>query len=270
MDHIATGGITFLVNESISIITERMFDREPLSQYLNYHKGPISVPGGLEACSFHDTENPNDPDGYPNMELFYLAGSIASDQLLHRNFGIREELYQEAYGSIIGKESFMIFPMLLRPKSRGRIMLKDANYKSKPLIYPNYFSEKYDVDVMIAGIKLILNVTSQPAMKAIGTTPYEKPFPPCAHLGFMTDPYWECMARHVTLTIYHQCCTSKMGPVSDKNAVIDPRLRVYGVTGLRVIDVSSMPEIIAAHTNAPTFMIAEKGSDMIKEDWGFK
>ncbi|XP_071050379.1 glucose dehydrogenase [FAD, quinone]-like [Onthophagus taurus] len=269
MDHIACGGITFLVNDSISLKTERMFERQPLSDYLNYHKGPLSVPGGLEACSFHNTDDPNNPDGYPNMELFYLGGSMVSDSTLYKNFAIRDDIYNDVYGSIKGRESYMIFPMLLRPKSRGRIMLKDNNYKSHPLIYPNYFSDPYDIRVMLQGIDLILNITSQPPLKKIESTLYTKPIPQCAKHSFGSPPYWECMARHFTLTIYHQSGTCKMGPRSDKSAVVDPRLRVHGIKSLRVIDASIMPEIPAAHTNAPTYMIAEKGSDMIKQDWGF-
>lgn len=266
MDHIACGGITFLVNESISLKTARMFSGASLHDYFIQHKGPISVPGGLEACSFHDTENPNDPNAYPNLELFYLGGSMVSDPTLHRNFAIRTSLFEEVYGPIKGRDSFMIFPMILRPKSRGRIMLRNNNYRTKPLIYPNYFSDPSDMDVMIKGIKILLNVTQQPAMKKIGTTLYTNPLPKCAPYGFGSDNYWDCMARHFTLTIYHHAGTCKMGPATDKGAVVNPRLQVYGIKGLRVIDASIMPEVVAAHTNAPTYMIAEKGSDLIKED----
>ena len=74
--------------------------------------------------------------------------------------------------------------------------------------------------------------------------------------------------RHYTVTIYHHTGTAKMGPANDPTAVVDPRLRVYGIPGLRVIDASIMPNVPSGNTNAPTIMVGEKGADMIKEDYG--
>uniref|UniRef100_A0A336LPG4 CSON008862 protein n=1 Tax=Culicoides sonorensis TaxID=179676 RepID=A0A336LPG4_CULSO len=82
-----------------------------------------------------------------------------------------------------------------------------------------------------------------------------------------SDPYWECMIRYYSATIYHPIGTCKMGPYWDQKAVVDPQLRVYGVHRLRVIDASIMPQMVSANTNAPVIMIAEKGADLIKEHW---
>ena len=87
---------------------------------------------------------------------------------------------------------------------------------------------------------------------------------------FGTRKYWRCHIRHLPLTIYHQCGTCRMGPRRDSRSVVDPRLRVIGVRGLRVADASIMPTIPSGHTNTPTNMIAEKAADMIKEDNGVR
>ena len=84
-----------------------------------------------------------------------------------------------------------------------------------------------------------------------------------------SQAYWECAARHFTQTLYRPVGTCKMGPRSDPTAVVDSRLRVHGINGLRVVDGSIMPFIVSGDTMAPIIMIAEKAADMIFGDWAY-
>ncbi|KAA0201617.1 hypothetical protein HAZT_HAZT010561, partial [Hyalella azteca] len=88
----------------------------------------------------------------------------------------------------------------------------------------------------------------------------------CEHLGSKTDGYWECYARHMALPNEHFCCTAKMAPPTDPMGVVSPRLSVRGVSGLRVVDASVMPEVVSTNPMATVYVIAEKASDIIKQD----
>merc|ERR1719285_445705 len=108
------------------------------------------------------------------------------------------------------------------------------------------------------------------AFQRLGTKFWDQiPMPGCEETDLWSDEYWACMSRHYTTTIYHHSGAAKMGPASDPQSVVNHELKVYGIPRLRVIDASIMPTIVSGNTNAPTIMIAEKGSDMIKADWGF-
>uniref|UniRef100_A0A1I8N355 Glucose-methanol-choline oxidoreductase N-terminal domain-containing protein n=1 Tax=Musca domestica TaxID=7370 RepID=A0A1I8N355_MUSDO len=269
-DHIAPA-LTFYTNET-TLKVEQFFDVNELLK-MQSHDSMLSVPGGVEAIAFYDLDHPSEADGWPDIELFLVSGGLHTNPATVRAFGVREDIYHKMYDDIVKQDTdvFLIFPMILQPRSRGRIMLKSKDPKKYPLIYPNYFKDPYDLDIAVRGLQKCIELTKHPSMRKINARVLDKPIPACQKYGDVTSrAYLECYARHFTFTIYHQSGTAKMGPRSDRTAVVDDRLRVHGIKNLRVVDASIMPKIVAGHPNGPVFMIAEKAADMIKQDHGYQ
>ncbi|XP_025191570.1 glucose dehydrogenase [FAD, quinone]-like [Melanaphis sacchari] len=271
MDHVALGGLSVLINDTISLKTDRLLKNPFNTQdYISNNYGPYTIPGAAEALAFFDLDRPGSLDGHPNLELLLISGLFSDNDYTHRLFGLKTEIYNQVYKKTENMDGFTVFPMIMRPKSKGRLWLKDANPFHYPLIDPNYFADERDLDVAVAGVRIFQQMLKTDAMKKLDAQLFDTPLPGCVQHKFDSDAYWKCSARQISFTIYHLSGTCKMGPVGDPTAVVDPRLRVHGISGLRVIDASIMPEVPGAHINAPTIMIGEKGSDMIKEDWGIR
>ncbi|XP_001991620.2 glucose dehydrogenase [FAD, quinone] [Drosophila grimshawi] len=267
-DHTAPA-VTFTTNAT-SLKFEDFSNPTWLTRF-NRREGPYGSPGGCEAIAFWDLDHERDEDGWPDIELFLVGGSMSSNPAISRAFGLKKSIYDSLFAEIEDKSlnAFMIFPMILRPKSRGRIMLKSSDPFKYPLIHANYFAHPYDVDISVRGLLKAISLMEQRGMKAIDAQLWERKIPTCKQHPYKSWAYWACYVRHFTFTIYHYSGTSKMGPKSDRAAVVDARLRVHGIRNLRVADASIMPEIMSGHPNGPVFMIAEKAADMIKQDYGF-
>ena len=162
-----------------------------------------------------------------------------------------------------GVHPFSAFTMSvcqLRPESRGEIRLNPEDPAKYPKIHPNYLSTETDCRTIVEGVRIARRI----ARHAPLSTKISQEFRPDASLDL--DDYEGTLdwARSYSTTIYHPTGTCKMGQGED--AVVDARLRVHGITGLRVADCSIMPEIVSGNTNAPAIMIGEKAADMIRED----
>lgn len=164
-------------------------------------------------------------------------------------------MYDDHGRNVADTHGFMPFFNLSRPESRGTVLLKSGDPKVQPAIRANYFGRYEDLRAMREGFKITRNIIAQKAFDLLRDQEYS----PGAEVR--TDQEIEAYLRRTVQSVYHPVGTCKMG--SDPLAVVDDRLCVHGIDGLRVVDASIMPTLTSGNTNAPTIMIAEKAADMI-------
>jgi choline dehydrogenase-like flavoprotein len=211
--------------------------------------------------------------GYPFAPQFDPTG-IITNNFLGLRFDVFEKMYLKYFDPF--NSTFMLLSAVTRPKSRGTLQLKSDNPFVDPLLQPNYLSNTYDRQVLVDGLKWIYRISQTNAYKN-----YASSLPSLVSgcedmysevnddlypsMIVPSNDYLLCQATHMTVAGLHMVGTCKMGVISDSMAVVDNMLRVYGVSGLRVIDASIMPVITDANTNAATIMIAERGSAFVKQ-----
>ena len=178
-------------------------------------------------------------EALPDLQLHFVIGKLIDHG--------RKTVFGHGYSCHV---------CLLRPKSRGSVQLANNDPMTAPLIDPNFFGERDDMERLLRGFKLMRGVLQQPALA--GYRGRELP----ASAVAQTDAQIETFIRGHADTIYHPVGTCRMG--SGAMDVVDAQLRVHGVLGLRVVDASIMPNIVGGNTNAPVIAIAEKAADLVR------
>ncbi|WP_428416093.1 GMC family oxidoreductase [Methylibium sp.] len=176
-----------------------------------------------------------------------------------------QPLSLEAFGEPLHRfDAFTASVCNLNPTSRGAVRIRSSRFEDAPLIAPRYLSTEADRQVAADSLRVTRRIAAQPALAKY------RPEEVKPGLQFQTDAELARLAGDIGTTIFHPVGTCRMGRDDDPQAVVDARLRVRGVAGLRVVDASVMPTITSGNTNSPTLMIAEKAAEWIRADHGHR
>jgi choline dehydrogenase len=212
-----------------------------MARYVLFKDGPLAANGVTAGAFARSDPRLERPDLQFNFSPFSYASRGPNGAIAHRFPG------------------FSLSAVHLRPDARGTVLLKSPDPLAAPAIRFNFLQTQYDLQALIAGMRMARGFTKQPSL-----APYvaEEVVP---GPDVETDAEFETAIRENALSNLHPVGTCRMGP-EPVDSVVDPRLRVHGVGRLRVVDASIMPTVPAGNTNAPTIMIAEKAAAMILED----
>jgi choline dehydrogenase len=224
--------------------------RQPISLY-KFNRGLGKIITGLNWFVRHE--------GVAASNHFEAGGFIRSRpgiefpdlQLTFMPLAIKPGTVQD-----VGDHSFQVHIDLMRPRSRGRVRIRSAEPTAPPSILFNYLQDSQDRLDLRAAVRLTREILAQPALATFRGAELS----PGEHV--QSDADIDAYIRQGVETCYHPVGTCRMGLASD--CVVDPQCRVHGIAGLRVVDASIMPSIVSGNTNAPTIMIAEKASDLIR------
>jgi choline dehydrogenase-like flavoprotein len=208
-----------------------------LFEWRRQRSGPLTT-NFAEAGGFIKS-SPEEP--IPDLQLHFVVG----------------KLVDHGRKTVLG-HGYSCHVCLLRPRSRGTLRLASADPQVAPLIDPAFLQDAGDTARLVRGFKCMRELLQQPALARHGGMESK------ASAEAQSDAQIEQFIRNHADTIYHPVGTCRMGP--DGAAVVDARLRVHGVAGLRVVDASVMPSVVGGNTNAPVIMMAEKAVDMMHED----
>jgi len=239
---------------------------ENLYQYYVNSSGPLSQ----YVLTYQYMNSPyNDNPDWPDLQIDLNMAPVGNNlSALVANYQVNINQWEDYYRPHLGDNNRLgILAFHYRPRSVGRLLLNSSAPHVYPLLDTQYLTNPYDIQAFTDAIRkaIILSLSGDFPKYA---RMWRQPIPGCSlcpnQAIWDCMSYIECYARTLTNTVGHQVGTCKMGNSSD--SVVDPRLRVRGIQGLRIVDASIFPDITNGNTNAPTIMIAEYGSQMIIDD----
>lgn len=239
--------------------------KEYVKEYLN-GTGFYTVAANLQGIGYF-VSSKSEGD-YSDVELIIVPSPILNEYT-QTAFRFTDETYNGLWGNVNGNNSFIIYIVLLRPKSQGTIRLASNDPYDYPLIDSRFLSDSKGEDIrkVYDTIKYVNKLQTTKAFRSINAKIGRINLPACTrNYRRNSKEYWYCNIRHLTFNLYHPVGTNKMGPNPNDGAVVDSKFRVHGFKTLRVVDASVLPFSFAGHPAASSFMIGERAFDFILND----
>ncbi|KAF2359802.1 Glucose-methanol-choline oxidoreductase N-terminal [Trinorchestia longiramus] len=242
-----------------------------MKYFITRRQGQLSRPFGMEATASVRLGKTRSKRTRSNVHyVFYSSVLPFENKQSFTTPELKPEIQKQLLEDLQPEKSLSLVPSLVRPKSRGWVYLNSKNPQDNPIIDFNFLSHREDIDLMIKAIRFAMKIAGTRSMQeGTGMTFAWQKLTSCSNFRDDSDEYWECFARHFTTSANNPMGTCKMGPGTDELSVVSHTLKVRGVSRLRVVDASIMPQSVSGPPLGTVIMIAEKASDLIKEEWGY-
>lgn len=231
--------------------------------YYLYRNGSFSNLNVLSSSAFINTLDVNGI--YPDVQYQWYHFRKSQEYLrqILANFGYKQEYITVLNNINNDYELIMVFTVVLNPKSRGSVKTSGADPTLPPKITSGFLTNTDDADVLLRGVKKLEQLVNTTAFQSKFAQLVQFDIAECNSLQYKSDDYWRCYFKYFTANLWHPSGSCKMGNASDPQSVVDEKLRVRGVTKLRVVDASIFPTIPSGNTQCPVYAVGQKGADMI-------
>jgi len=258
-DHLQVPLFVELKNSSVSMNIAKLLRPSQLWNYMAHGKGAFAT-SGIEGVAAVNGANSSSPSG---MLILFNMGSIDAD-LYSTVANIKKEAFHQWFpkSASLSQEGFVMISVCLHPKSRGHIRIRSTDPSQPPEIDPNYLSHPHDVACLIDTVREAVQLVATEPFRALGASVHLPAFPECGPPSLESQFYMECLVRMAAITMYHPVGTNSMGD-NPADSVVDSKLRVRGLKGLRVADASVLPQLTSGTPNSVVVAVAERAADFV-------